>query len=72
MSEVQANLSKQIDAIKSKDGEITVEYTELIFCQSAQQLAKSMVKNEATLLPAIYKAFCEYAMENNRPLYCQY
>ena len=64
MAEVQANLVKQIDTIKRKDGEITLtDYTELIFCQSAQQLAKSMVKNEATLLPVIYKAFCESAME---------
>ena len=58
---VMATISSQIDTINSKANISREEYYDLIFCYTAQNIAKKLTKNEAMLLPTIYRSFFESA-----------
>ena len=58
---VMATISSQIDTINSKANISREEYYDLIFCYTAQNIAKKLTRNEAMLLPTIYRSFFESA-----------
>lgn len=54
-------LLTQIDNIKSKETITEEEYFEMTCCYIIQDIATALSRNEAMLLPVIYRKFCELA-----------
>lgn len=62
LAEVQDKIARRIQDLIQRELS-QGEYFELVFCYYAQELAMVMKKNEATLLPSSYNAFCDSAMD---------